>query len=160
MTIFHLADYRTKQDPPPQLDDLLAITYPQALEWALPRVPAHLLEIGHLPGETPAAYAAREEQAHLEFTKQLATWMDHHGLSVADLQAEIDACTPGARTLRPTRDLGRLAWAMERLNPELLIPVAADAETDLDELARQEALAGILDDLVFEYDEEVLEAAA
>lgn len=160
MTIFHLADYRTKHDPLAELDDLLAITYPQALEWALRRIPARLMEVRHLPGEDDAAYAAREAEAQLEFTKHLTTWMDHHGLSVADLRDEIDACTPGARTLRPTRDIGRLTWTMLHLDPALLVPLADDAD-DPAEIARQEALADILDEMALELrDEASLEVAA
>jgi hypothetical protein len=158
MSIIPFPTNRAKQRPL-ELDDLLAETYPEAIMWALPRVPDRLMEDALLPGEAPLSYEERLAECRTEFVKLLVTWMDAHGLSVTDLQDEIAHPTAPASALDiPLPPAGRdpLVWV---LDPELLEPVGRN--DDPAEIARQEALADILDEMALELrDEASLEVAA
>ncbi|GAA2738649.1 hypothetical protein [Actinocorallia aurantiaca] len=146
VSIFSITGHCAKQRPQ-QLDELLAQTYPGAITWALARTPDLLMEdaLGH--GEAPVSYEERLAECRLTFMKHLATWMDHHGLSVSDLQA-----APAINIPLPV-DRDPLVLV---LDPELLEPLVGD----LEELARTDALADIFGEMLLEADREIALAVA
>lgn len=143
--------HRAKQGPQ-QLDELLAQTYPGAITWALARTPDRLAEDALLPGEAPVSYEERLAECRLTFIQQLTVWMDHHGLSVSDLQAS-PALAPAIDIPLPPADRDPLVLV---LDPELLEPLVGD----LEELARTDALADIVGEMLLEADGEIALAVA